>query len=68
MVTRLLRENGFPVALRLDDPKPMQGLRVYHKPHATDTAQTLRNVIGLSVRLRPLTWKSRFDIIIYVGR
>ncbi len=67
-VIRLLQQNGFPIALRITDPKPMNGLRIYHKPHAIETAQKLRDLIKPDLQLRRLTWKTQFDIIVYVGQ
>jgi tetratricopeptide (TPR) repeat protein len=67
-ITRLLQHNGFPVALRITDPNPMHGIRLFHKPHAIETAQRIRNLISPSLQLRRLTWKSQFDIIVYAGQ
>jgi tetratricopeptide (TPR) repeat protein len=64
VVMRQLQHNGFPVTLHINDSKPMSGIRIFHKPHATETAHKLQTLIDPGSRLKRLTWKSRFDIIV----
>jgi tetratricopeptide (TPR) repeat protein len=67
-VKRLLQRHGFPVTLHITDPKPMKGIRIYHKQQSIDAAQRIRNLIAPALQLRRLTWESQFDIIVYVGQ
>jgi tetratricopeptide (TPR) repeat protein len=64
----LLEQNGFSVALRLKETKPLNGIRVYYKPHSAEAAEKIKNLISPRPVLKKLTWKSKFDIIVYVGR
>jgi tetratricopeptide (TPR) repeat protein len=64
----LLEQNGFPVALRLQETKPLNGIRVYYKPHSAEAAEKIRDLLTPRPVLKKLTWKSKFDIIVYVGR
>ncbi|MFQ5913490.1 MAG: tetratricopeptide repeat protein [Nitrospinota bacterium] len=68
MVGRLLKENEFPVARRLRESKPLNGIRIYYKPPSIGAARKIRDLISPRPELRRLTWKSQFDIIVYVGK
>ncbi|HJM43602.1 MAG TPA: tetratricopeptide repeat protein [Nitrospinota bacterium] len=68
LVGRLLRRNGYPVALRLKEAKPMKGIRIYYKGKSVGAARKIRNLISPKPQLRRMSWNSQFDIIVFVGR
>ncbi len=68
LVGRLLRRNGFPVALRLKEAKPMKGIKIYYKVKSVGAARRIRDLISPRPQLRRMSWNSQFDIIVFVGR
>ena len=66
-VAQLMKENGFPIALRLRETKTLKGIRIYYKNKSIRAAGEIRDLITPRPTLRRLTWKSQFDIIVFVG-
>lgn len=66
-VAHLLKKNGFPIALRLRETKTLKGIRIYYKNKSVRAAGKIRDLITPRPTLRRLTWKSQFDIIVFVG-
>ena len=68
LVGRLLRRNGFPVALRLKEAKPMKGIKIYYKVKSVGAARKIRDLISPRPQIKRMSWNSQFDIIVFVGR
>ena len=66
-VARMLKDNGFPVALRLREAKALQGLRIYYKAESVGAARKILDLITPRPTLHRIFWKSQFDVIVFVG-